>query len=448
MLPLAFILQGQGAHISGSDRSRDQGRLPEKFAWIAAQGMNLYPQDGSGVKAEIDMLVVSTAVEESIPDIKAARELGVEIITRAALLARLFNQAETRVAVAGTSGKSTTTGMIGYVLQQAGRRPTVMNGAVFRNFSTAENPYTTAISGAADLFVTEADESDGSIAFYNPTIAVLNNIALDHKSMDELIHLFQDFIAKADAAVLNLDNAYVAELATRHAETAMTYGLDYPNTRLNATDVKLNPTGLTCKIHDRATKEECALQLQVPGRHNLLNALAAIGTCLLLGLSLSETCTHLAGFSGVKRRLEVIGSRNGLTVIDDFAHNPDKIAASLSALKEFSGPLKIVFQIHGFNPIRLMRNEFADVFARYLTAGDRLYIPEVLYLGGTVDRSVTAKDLVQDLNERHVAASWFATREEILPQLLAEATDGDRIVVMGARDDTLSDFARAILNRR
>ncbi len=197
MFPLALILRGQGATVCGSDRSFDQGRMSEKFSWIQSQGIDLFPQDGSGISTDLTALVVSTAVEDSIPDVKSAKEKGVPIITRAQLLAQIFNTAETRIAIAGTSGKSTTTGMIGYVLQMAGKAPTVMNGAVFRNFQTEQTPYATALSGSPDLFITEDDESDGSIALYDPTIAVLNNIALDHKTMPELIALFNGFVGKA-----------------------------------------------------------------------------------------------------------------------------------------------------------------------------------------------------------------------------------------------------------
>jgi len=421
--------------------------MSEKFSWIQSQGIDLFPQDGSGISTDLTALVVSTAVEDSIPDVKSAKEKGVPIITRAQLLAQIFNTAETRIAIAGTSGKSTTTGMIGYVLQMAGKAPTVMNGAVFRNFQTEQTPYATALSGSPDLFITEADESDGSIALYDPTIAVLNNIALDHKTMPELIALFNGFVGKAGAAVLNLDNSYVAEIAAHHIETSITYALDYPTARLQATTIKPGAGGSTCTIIDQKANLSSSLTLQVPGRHNISNALACIATCLLLGLSLDEICGHLAGFTGIKRRMEVIGTQNGVTVIDDFAHNPDKIAATLATLKESPGRLLMVFQIHGYNPIRLMRREFADVFQKYLLADDVLMIPEVLYLGGTVDRSVTAKDLVSDMTDRGLQAEWFATRPDILPALLSKARTGDRIVIMGARDDTLSDFARETLGQ-
>ena len=447
MFPLALILRRQGATVCGSDRSFDQGRMSEKFSWIQSQGIDLFPQDGSGISTDLTALVVSTAVEDSIPDVKSAKEKGVPIITRAQLLAQIFNTAETRIAIAGTSGKSTTTGMIGYVLQMAGKAPTVMNGAVFRNFQTEQTPYATALSGSPDLFITEADESDGSIALYDPTIAVLNNIALDHKTMPELIALFNGFVGKAGAAVLNLDNSYVAEIAAHHIETSITYALDYPTARLQATAIKPGAGGSTCTIIDQKANLSSSLTLQVPGRHNISNALACIATCLLLGLSLDEICGHLAGFTGIKRRMEVIGTQNGVTVIDDFAHNPDKIAATLATLKESPGRLLMVFQIHGYNPIRLMRREFADVFQKYLLADDVLMIPEVLYLGGTVDRSVTAKDLVSDMTDRGLQAEWFATRPDILPALLSKARTGDRIVIMGARDDTLSDFARETLGQ-
>lgn len=447
MLPLAIILKGQGAHIEGSDRSFDQGRTPEKFSWIQSQGIRLSPQDGSGINAQSGTLVVSTAVEDTIPDVRAAKEQGLPIVKRAELLASLFNQAETRIAIAGTSGKSTTTGMIGYVLSEAGKRPTVMNGAVFRNFQSADNPYATALSGSRDLFVTEADESDGSIALYDPTIAVLNNIALDHKTMDELRALFDQFVGKAGAAVLNLDNAFVADLAAHHTDKALTYAIDYPTARLLASNIETTPSGIRCIVLDQETKTTAPLILKVPGKHNISNALACIGACLLLGLPLKDICRYLEGFVGIKRRMEVVGERKGITVIDDFAHNPDKIAATLSTLKETPGRILIAFQIHGYNPIRMMRNEFADVFAKYLTPVDRLYIPEVLYLGGTVDRSVTARDLVNDMIEKGVGAQWFETRDDILPEIVKTAQAGDRIIVMGARDDTLSDFARAILSR-
>lgn len=170
MLPLALILRGMGCEISGSDRGHDQGKTPEKFGYILSQGIELYPQDASGLHDDMT-LVVSSAIEDSIPEVKVAKERNIPIVKRAELLATIFNDAEMRVSVAGTSGKSTTTGMIGFLYHRLGYNPTVMNGAVFKNFASDANPFATALSGEPYRVIIEADESDGSIALYNPRVA-------------------------------------------------------------------------------------------------------------------------------------------------------------------------------------------------------------------------------------------------------------------------------------
>ncbi|HEY5338212.1 MAG TPA: Mur ligase domain-containing protein, partial [Rhizomicrobium sp.] len=224
MLPLALILRARGAAVSGSDRSLDQSRTPEKFAFLRNQGIALFPQDGSGITDPKTIVVASAAVESTIPDVAKAQAIGAALMVRAELLAELFNAAPVSIGVAGTSGKSTTTGMIGWILSALGRDPTVMNGAVMKNFATPDAPFASALVGKSGLFVSEVDESDGSIARYAPHIAVVNNISLDHKSMEELRVLFADFTAKAKIAVLNLDNEETFRLASR-ARNAVTYSL-------------------------------------------------------------------------------------------------------------------------------------------------------------------------------------------------------------------------------
>src|SRR3977135_1896869 len=213
MTPLALIVQARGGRVEGSDRSLDQGRNSERFDFLSARGMLLHPQDGSGIKRAEQILVTSTAVEETVPDVQAARRIGAAITTRASLLAQLFNRAALGIGVAGTSGKATTVGMIGWILHRAGRSPTIMNGADMKNFIGDGSPVASARVGEGDIFVSEVDESDGSIALFEPRMAVVNNISLDHKSLDELRTLFSGFIAKAQTVVLNLDNAETAALA-------------------------------------------------------------------------------------------------------------------------------------------------------------------------------------------------------------------------------------------
>ena len=172
MMPLAEIVAAQGATVAGSDRSLDQGRLGAKFDGLASRGIALHAQDGSGIVSPDQIVVASGAIEATVPDIVRATELGCARMTRAELLAELFNAAPVSIAVGGTSGKSTVTGMIGWILDQAGRDPTIMNGAVMKNYGGASRV------GGGEVFVSEVDESDGSIALYTPTVAVLNNVAV------------------------------------------------------------------------------------------------------------------------------------------------------------------------------------------------------------------------------------------------------------------------------
>ena len=443
MLPLALILRAKSAAVSGSDRALDQGRLAEKFDYLRAQGITLHPQDGSGVRAGMTV-VISAAVESTVPDVEAAKRLGAPLMVRAELLAQLFNAAGRSIGVAGTSGKSTTTGMIGWLLSATGRDPTVMNGAVMKNFVRPEALFASALVGKSDLFVSEVDESDGSIARYTPHVAVLNNIALDHKSMDELRALFGDFVAKAAVAVINLDNAEAAALRGK-ARRAITYSISDASADLSASAIMPASHGISFEVGEG--RERQAVALKVPGRHNVANALAALAAARAVGVPLAEAAQALGGFLGVKRRLEVTGTAGGITVIDDFAHNPDKIAATLATLHDFPGRLLVMFQPHGFMPLKLMKHEFIAVFAERLGADDVLLMPEPVYFGGTTDRSVSSGDIVAGVAARGRRAFALPDRAACGAKLLALARVGDRIVVMGARDDTLSQFAAELVAR-
>jgi UDP-N-acetylmuramate--alanine ligase len=445
MLPLALILRGKGVPVAGSDRSLDQGRTPQKFVFLRDQGIALFPQDGSGIGGPETIVVTSAAVEETVPDVKAARAAGATLLSRASLLAQLFNAAPQSIAVGGTSGKSTTTGMIGWILSATGRDPTIMNGAVMKNFATEAHAFASAVIGESGIFVSEVDESDGSIALYAPHVAVLNNIALDHKSMEELRALFGDFIGKAQTAVLNLDNGETAALASKLAAgKALTFSLKDMDADLFGGALTPRPDGIAFSVRERGGAALPVL-LKVPGRHNAANALAALGAARALGVSLRAGVEALEGFSGIKRRLEVVGTARGITVIDDFAHNPDKIFATLSTLHDFPGRLLVLFQPHGFGPLRLMKEAFIETFATHLDPADILIMPDPVYFGGTVEKSVTSLDIVRGVEAAGRQAFAFADRAACREKILALAKPGDRIVIMGARDDTLSQFAAELL---
>ena len=452
MLPLAMIVQAQirasgGGRIEGSDRSRDQGRTPEKFAWLEAHGVTLHPQDGSGVTRAGQTVVATGAIEDTVPDIGAAKRAGARIVTRPELLSQLFNAAPTSIGVAGTSGKSTITGMIAWILHQAGRAPTVMNGAVMKNFADADHPFASALIGGPELFVSEVDESDGSIARYNPTVAVVSNISLDHKSMEELRDLFGGFTGRAAKAVLNLDNVETRALAqSLPTDKVITFALGEESATLNAHDLEPLPTGMRFTLTELGGTRH-AVTLNVPGAHNVANALAALGAVRAIGVPLADAVAALETFAGIRRRMEIFGTAAGVTVIDDFAHNPDKIAATLKTLHAFDGRLLILFQPHGFGPLRLMQREFIEGFAGLMRADDVLLMPEPVYFGGTTDRSVGSEDIASGVRAAGRNAEALATREACGDRLVELARPGDRIIVMGARDDTLSDFAAGLLKR-
>jgi UDP-N-acetylmuramate--alanine ligase len=445
MLPLASILRASGARVAGSDRSLDAGRTGPKFDYLRSLGIQLSPQDGSGLHPGM-ILVTSAAVEGSVPDVVRADELGLTHLRRPELLAKLLNGAHHSVAVGGTSGKSTVTGMIGWTLHACHRQPTVMNGAVMKNFVTPSAPFASALVGDPELFVSEVDESDGSIALYEPEIAVLTNISLDHKEMAELRGLFARFVAGARKAVLNLDDPETRALAeSLPVDRLVGYGFDSPAADLAGRNLELLPGGVRFDVDHSGNRSE--VRLRLPGRHNASNALAALAVARQLGISIPDAAAALDRFEGLRRRLETVGEVGGVTVIDDFAHNPDKIDATLATLRAHPGRSLILFQPHGYGPIVKMGEQLAESFANGMAPDDRLYLPDPVYQGGTVNRVRGSDWLAEQVRAKGARAEHIPERSAIGDALVSEARPGDRILIMGARDDTLAEFARGLVER-
>ncbi|ATW04347.1 Mur ligase family protein [Sphingorhabdus sp. YGSMI21] len=445
MLPLAMIVKAAGAQVAGSDRALDQGRLADKFQWLQDRGIKLFKQDGSGLGDGCQILIASAAIEETVPDVARATALGCKRMTRAELLAAHFNAVPSSIAVGGTSGKSTVTGMIGWILTEAGRDPTIMNGAVMKNFVHADAPFASSRVGAGALMVSEVDESDGSIALFDPEIAVLNNVSLDHKSLEELRILFGDFVAKARHAIWNHDDAESRALVgTRRLTNGSSFGF------LDGADyqaVQVEEQSLGSNFVMRSDGGEHPVSLQVPGRHNIANALAAIAASTAIGVPVATAISAIGTFRGLARRFDIVGSTGDITVIDDFGHNPDKIAATLRTLKAFPGRVIAFFQPHGFGPIQKMGAELATVFAEYLDGDDRVILCDPVYFGGTVDRSLGSQSLVDAINAAGGRAEYIPARPDCGNRIVNLAESGDRIVIMGARDDTLHGFAESILSQ-
>jgi UDP-N-acetylmuramate--alanine ligase len=315
-----------------------------------------------------------------------------------------------------------------------------------KNFVTPSAPFASALVGDPELFVSEVDESDGSIALYRPEVAVLTNISLDHKEMAELRELFAAFLNASRKAVLNLDDPETRVLADLVPGTrCVGYGFDSPGAAFLGRSLELLADGARFSVEHGDERHEVALQ--VPGRHNASNALGALAATHALGVPLVEAAAALGRFEGLKRRLETVGSAGGVTVLDDFAHNPDKIDATLATLRAHEGRLLIMFQPHGYGPLVKMGEQLARSLAGGMAPGDRLYLPDPVYQGGTTDKSRGSDWLAAQVQGEGAIAEHVPERAAIGDALVEQAREGDRILVMGARDDTLSEFAAELVRR-
>ena len=435
MSALAQFQVMSGGRASGSDRAFDRGERAAGRAQLERLGIAIHPQDGRGVTDDCAALVVSTAVEDQVPDVATARARGIPIVHRSALLAH-FVAGHRTVAVAGTSGKSTVVAMIFQILRGAGRRPSVITGGdlvVLRR----EGLWGNAWYGGSDLLVVEADESDGSLVQYAPAIGVVLNLQRDHREMGEVATMFATLRARTREAFVVGEGENLAMLAT----DATVFGFG-PGAQVRGEDVTLGPDS------SRFTVEGETFTLPVPGRHNVENALAAIGACLRLDVPLAEMVTPLAGFQGVGRRFQSLGTARGIEVVDDFAHNPAKLAAAIStaAARAGAGRVLAVYQPHGYGPTRFLRDDLVATFSRALRPVDQLWMLEVHYAGGTATRDFSSADLVAEIVARGIPAEFAPSREWLVDRVAGEARAGDLVLIMGARDPSLTDLARGILD--
>ncbi|MBR3502062.1 MAG: UDP-N-acetylmuramate--alanine ligase [Alphaproteobacteria bacterium] len=437
MSALAQVLCLSGYDVRGSDRNFDLGRDLKNKAALENLGIKIYPQNGSAIDKELDFLCASTAVEDTIPDIKKAKELGVKIISRPELLAQILHKYKYSVAVGGTSGKTTTTAMIGYILDKAGKNPCVINGGLLRDYENKKG-IPNIIYNNGDICVVEADESNGSIDLYNPYISLINNISLDHKTLDELQTLFQNLANRTQKAVIvNADYEICNQI--KH-QNIVRFSLKNPQAEFYAQKITPLPGGTQYEFKGRI------FTLKLIGEFNVSNALAAIAACAQLGTDPYEAAEILQNFSGTKRRLEVLGEKNGITLIDDFAHNPDKVAASLSALRNYDGRLIVMFQPHGFGPMRQVGKEIMEKFANYMKKEDILIMPEIFFVGGTVTRDISSADLIKHAKLCGLKNAFFVNDKKAAEELILQNVQPkDRIVIMGARDNSLTDLGKQIL---
>ena len=326
MMPLALIVKAWGARVEGSDRSLDQGRNADEFDFPARPGIGLHPQDGSGVtRAEPDPGHLRRGRGYRARRCRLRRRSAPRVVTRAAAArANCSTRAPVAIGVGGTSGKSTTTGMIGWILHAARADPTVMNGAVMKNFVTGDSPFASAMVGKGDIFVSEVDESDGSIALFDPRIAVAQQHRARPQDDGRTARPVQRLRRPRRRSRCSTSTTRKPRRLPPNVRPgqALTYSLGDAGADSRLRSSVAAPTGIAFTVTARATGAAIAVALQVPGRHNVSNALAALAAASACGVPLADAAGALAAFVGIRRRLEVVGTANGVTVIDDFAPQP------------------------------------------------------------------------------------------------------------------------------
>lgn len=437
MSALAQILKAQGYDVYGSDVSFDAGRDAANKQALLDVGIKLVPQDGSGITDDIETLYASSAIDENNPDIKAARAKNIPIKKRSELLAELFHQYAKGIAVGGTAGKTTTTAMIGYILDKLEQKPCMINGGFLRDYENNKG-LPNFIYNEGDICVIEADESDGSIRQYRPYIGIINNISHDHEPLPKLMEYFKEFAAHAiHGIIINADCPNAATIT--HPKNVVSFSISNPQANIFASNIKTIPNGVEYTLDGKTFK------LQLIGKFNVSNALAAIAACSLLGIDKHQAAEALQGFTGIKRRLELAGSKNGVSVFDDFAHNASKIEASLSALKEYDGRLIVMYQSHKPFSARTTGEEDGIVFGKVLDKNDILLMPEIYMRDPVKDSDISGADLVKYAVNNGVNALFLETKEKVREYILKNVKSGDRIVIMGARDNSLPDLSRQIL---
>ncbi|HEX9861190.1 MAG TPA: L,D-transpeptidase family protein [Nitrospirota bacterium] len=431
MSALAQYLRFQGITVSGSDRFHASGDTASTRSSLEGLGCAIAPQDGSGIGADTDAVCVSTAIEDSNPDLAAARSRGIPILHRSDLLGALIAAKKT-IAVAGTSGKSTVTAMIFELLTACGKSPSLISGAGLRRLER-QGLIGNAWGGGSELLVVEADESDGTLVKYRPDAAVFLNVSRDHKSIDEIKVLFETLASQTSWTASNADDPVLASLPA-----TVRFGRNGSGS-WRADREELLPASV------RLFKSGVEYHLPLPGSHNLENLCAALCVCEHFSCEQAALADAVKNYEGVARRFSVTETRQGVHVVDDFAHNPAKIAAAVRAARGLSARIIAVYQPHGFGPTRFLKDEYIAAFRTVFRKDDSLYLLPIYYAGGTAQKDISSEDIIRGLGLVRFNAKAVKDRDDLLAGLRLDAGPGDCVLLMGARDPSLPALARKIV---
>lgn len=432
MSAIAQYLKGIGKNVAGSDRFFAPGVYNEVQEKLEVDGIQCFVQNGEGITEKTDLIVASTAIEDTVLEIQKAKQLNIPIVRRSELLAMIAASKKT-IAVGGTSGKSTTSAMLFDILEYAGMQPSIISGAGLMSIIKT-GKIGNAKVGAGDWLVIEADESDGSIVQYKPEIGLLLNVDKDHQEIDELMGMFEVFKNNSKKFVVNQSHLLAKQLSQNKA-------FDFSSDKEQpagyiADHFKQNGLEITFNIN------EIDFSLNQVGKHNMENALAAISVANQIGIDLEICAASLKKYEGIYRRHQVYGQKNGVWLIDDYAHNPVKCAAAIEACQPIASKIIAWFQPHGYKPTKFLREDFVREIAAVLRPEDEIWMSEIFYAGGTAVKDISANDLINDLKALGKNAFFIEDRNRFITVVKSHFTSDCVVLLMAARDPSLEQFAK------
>lgn len=431
MSAIAQYLAGNGKKVSGSDRLFNDPVNDYVKLQLEKEQITCYLQDGSGINEQTEAVIISTAIEESNVEMMKAKSLNIPVIIRAELLAEICASKRT-IAIAGTSGKSTTTAMLFHILYENGVSPSLITGAGLASLQEG-GKIGNAFCGQSDWLLIEADESDGTLVKYKPEIGLLLSIDKDHKELDELFDIFKTFQVHTQKQFV-VNNAH--PLAKQFSKDIT---LDFgEGSSLVGTNFSQQGFSISFQVN--------GVEVTIPtiGKHNMENALACMAVAKLVGLSIAQCAQALASYKGIYRRHQLLGTKRGIVVIDDYAHNPAKIAASIRACQPVAHKLVAWFQPHGYGPTRFVRKELVEEIAATLRPQDEMWMSEIYYAGGTAVKDISAADLIHDLQALKINAHFVEDRLKLFENLLPTLEENTVLLLMGARDPSLEKFSKQV----
>lgn len=432
MSSIALVLHERGVNVTGSDL-----KTSRYIRQLTRAGVEVRIGHHAETIDEIkpDVVVVSTAIPETNPELVRARELGIPVWPRAKMLSAL-GHGYTTIAVAGTHGKTTTSSMCAVMLDRMGLDPSFLIGGIVEGYNTNGR------NGQGTYFVAEADESDSSFLYLDPNVVVITNVEADHldhyASIDEIEKTFQEFmnlVGEDGVVIVCGDSQHLSDLAHATGRRVVTYGFNENNDVVCTPEIHPAQIEGDCMVRFADGSSERIVIKNNPGRHNLLNATAALTVAHELGLELDAAAAALSSFEGVRRRFTHVGDVNGITVVDDYGHHPTEIKATLAAARPLGFKhVDVVFQPHRYSRLQALVEDFADAFAD----ADRLILIDVFSAGEMPIPGVTSKMLADTVRRHHPGKEvvYVSDRPKLLETLAQIVEPGDLLLTMGAGDVT------------